>query len=258
MLILLPPSETKRTGGTGEFDPARLSRDAILGAPRAAVRAALETVSADEEAAVRALKLGTKNRGEREHNLALSTSGVMPVMDRYTGVLYDALDAPSLDPAAREWLAAHVAVQSALFGVLGLGEEIPAYRVSAGSRLPELGSPLKRLWSDAHAELDWARAGLILDLRSLDYVALAPLPRDRGWFVHVSQRGDDGVVRALNHFNKAAKGDLVRRLARAGEDYERVEDLLDWATAEGLELTADPEARELTLITRLGAPARTS
>lgn len=258
MLVLLPPSETKRPGGTGRFDPVELSRDTTLGAPRAKVRAALEAVSADEEAAVRALKLGTKNRGERAHNLALSSSGTLPAMDRYTGVLYDALDAASLDPGARDWLAAHVVVQSALFGMLGLGEEIPAYRVSAGSRLPELGLPLKRLWSDAHAELDWDHAGLILDLRSLDYVALAPLPAGRGWFVNVSQRGDDGVVRALNHFNKAAKGDFARRLASAGLVHARVEDLLEWADTEDLEIVQDSARRELTLITRLGAPVRKS
>ena len=258
MLILLPPSETKRPGGFGRFAPETLRHDAALGAARAAVRDALVELSTDPEAAAAALKLGVKNRAEREHNLVLGESGVLPAIERYTGVLYDALDAGSLDADARDWLDAHVAVQSALFGLIGAGEQIPAYRLSAGSRLPELGAPLKRVWGAAHAELPWGELGLVLDLRSKDYVALAPVPRGTGWFLNVSQRGADGAVRALNHFNKAAKGDLVRRLARSGARFSEISGVLDWAAEEGLELHADEAARELTLITELGAPGAAS
>lgn len=258
MLILLPPSETKRTGGVGAFDPRTLSRHDALGAARATVRSALEAVSADEDAAVAALKLGVKNRGDRKHNLALGGSGVLPAIERYTGVLYDALDAESLDAAARAWVDAHVAVQSALFGLIGAGESIPAYRLSAGSRLPSLEAPLKRVWNPVHSELDWGSAGLVLDLRSKDYAALAPLPSDTGWFLNVVQRGADGTVRALNHFNKAAKGDLVRRLATslsaAGSELGTPDEVVEWGEANGLECTVDPPARTLTLVTDLGAP----
>ncbi len=263
MLILLPPSETKRHGGARTFEPASLSAHAALGETRARVRAALEAVSADEAAATKALKLGVKNRSEREHNLQLRDSGVLPAIERYTGVLYDALDAPALDPGARKWLDAHVAVQSALFGLVGAGEPIPAYRLSAGSSLPGLAGPLKRHWVAAHEHFAWPETGLILDLRSKDYAALAPLPADRGWFVNVVQRGTDGTVRALNHFNKAAKGDLVRRLATtlagsetgAGAPATPAE-LLMWAEEHGVELRLDDARRELVLVTELGAPRR--
>ena len=258
MLILLPPSETKRQGGAGTFAPERLRHHDALGEARASVRTALEQLSEDPVAAAKALKLGVKNGAEREHNLVLRDSGVLPAIERYTGVLYDALDAESLDASARAWIDAHVAVQSALFGLIGAGEEIPAYRLSAGSRLPQLGAPLKRVWGRAHAVLPWEDAGLVLDLRSKDYAVLAPVPAGRGWFLHVAQRGEDGAVRALNHFNKAAKGDLVRRLARSGAAFSEVAEVLDWASSVDLELTADPTARELTLITELGAPGAAS
>lgn len=259
MLILLPPSETKRTGGSGVFDPRTLSRHEALGDARAAVRSALEVVSADEDAAVAALKLGVKNRAEREHNLVLTASGVLPAIERYTGVLYDALDAESLDRDARAWIDAHVAVQSALFGVVGAGEQIPAYRLSASSRLPELGAPLKRVWSSAHADVDWGSQGLVLDLRSQDYAALAPRPDGVGWFLHVAQRAADGTVRALNHFNKAAKGDLVRRLATtlsaAGATLSTPDEVVEWGLRNDLEFTVDEPARAMTLVTDLGAPS---
>ncbi|MBL3700477.1 YaaA family protein [Leucobacter luti] len=255
MLVLLPPSETKRAGGSGRFDPAGLARDGELGAARSAVRAALEAVSADEAAATKALKLGVKNRDEREHNLVLTESGALPAIERYTGVLYDALAVATLDAGARAWLDAHVAVQSALFGLIGAGEEIPAYRLSASSRLPHLAAPLKRVWTEAHAGLGWDEAGLVLDLRSKDYGALAPIPAGRGWFLHVAQRGADGAVRALNHFNKAAKGDLVRRLAETRATLETPADVVAWGAANGLDITSDPAAHQLTLVTDLGAPA---
>ncbi len=259
MFLLLPPSETKRPGGAGAFDPARLRFADELAEFRRRVREALESLSSDEAAAAKALKLGVKNRAELAHNRRLGESGVLPAIERYTGVLYDALDVATLDTASRKWLDDHVAVQSALFGLIGAGDEIPAYRLSASSRLPELAMPLKRLWSGAHAAISWDDApGLVLDLRSQDYAALAPLPDGIGWFVHVAQRSADGEVRALNHFNKAAKGDMVRRLASDQAAVSDMDALLSWGASAGLELHADPDERALTLVTQLGAPGMTA
>ena len=123
----------------------------MLREPRRRVREALEAVSVHEAASTKALKLGKKNQDERLRNLELDTSGAMPAIERYTGVLYDALDADSLGAEARAWLDAHVFVQSALFGLLRAADEIPSYRVSASSRLPELGGALAKQWAGAHS-----------------------------------------------------------------------------------------------------------
>ncbi|MFV0433750.1 MAG: YaaA family protein [Leucobacter sp.] len=259
MLVLLPPSETKRVGGSDALDPTTLRTAGLLGDARDRVRAALvELSSSDEEAAAKVLKLGVKNRAELAHNLDLEGSGALPAIERYTGVLYDALDVSSLDASARRWIDRHVLVQSALFGLIRAGDRIPAYRLSGGSRLPRLGAPLKRVWADAHAQLDWDDAGFVLDLRSKDYAALAPLPRGVGASLHVAHRGVDGNVRALNHFNKAAKGDLVRRLARSTPAIGSVAELVEWGRAEGLEFLLPEGSWELTLVTELGAPAPAS
>lgn len=255
MHILLPPSETKRSGGGNAFQLDSLAHDETLQQARIRVRDALVKLSGDADAAVKVLKLGVKNQDERLHNLALGTSGVMPAIDRYTGVLYDALDAASLDARSRAWLSAHVSIQSALLGLLSAGDEIPAYRLSGSSRLPALEAPLKRVWASAHEGIDWSGLGWILDLRSKDYVALAPLPRGVGSWLNVVQRGPSGEVRALNHFNKAAKGDLVRRLAMSGAQIEDSAALLQWAENEGLELLEGQTQNELTLVTDLVAGA---
>lgn len=175
MRILLPPSETKRSGGVGAFAPDALAFAETIAPARARVRAALEALSADEDAAVRALKLGKKSRDEIAHNRVLGESGALPAIERYSGVLYDALDAPSLDAPARRWLDSHVLVQSALFGLVSAADPIPAYRLSAGSRLPALGASLGAVWAEAHEGVDWSGFGWVLDLRSKDYAALAPL-----------------------------------------------------------------------------------
>lgn len=255
MLILLPPSETKRAGGSGILEADNLRASSVLGAARKQVRAALESLSTDPVAAAKPLKLGLRTQGELEHNLRLGESGVLPAIERYTGVLYDALDTTTLGPLSRAWLDAHVLVQSALFGLVRAGDQIPAYRLSASSRLPELVGSLKAVWRSAHEGLTWASHAYILDLRSKDYAELAPLPDGVGVTLHVAQRSADGVVRALNHFNKAAKGDLVRRLAQSQPEIAGEQDLLAWAADAGLDLIRRGSTGQLTLLTDLGAPA---
>ncbi|MFC5338756.1 YaaA family protein [Leucobacter denitrificans] len=257
MLVLLPPSETKRFGGRQLFSLSNLSYATRLEATRERVRDALIAVSRDEQSAVKALKLGVKNRDLREHNLQLETSGASAAIERYTGVLYDALDVESLTDLEREWVHQHVAIQSALFGLCSASDEIPAYRLSASSRLPEIGSALAKLWAPAHAGLLDGRP-YVLDLRSKDYAALAPV-KDLGAssndFLEVVTRDGSGAVRALNHFNKAAKGDLVRRLALSSPSIGNREQLLDWALEHDLELTIGDDPHTLRLTTTQGAPA---
>lgn len=256
MHILLPPSETKRSGGGSIFVADALAGQAHLGQARSAVRQALVSLCKDELGAAKALKLGVKNRNELQFNLQLDHGEAMPAIERYTGVLYDALDVQALTSSQRAWVDNHVSVQSALFGLVQARDEIVAYRLSASTRLPELGAPLKRVWSEAHSDLDWSSLGWVLDLRSKDYAALAPLPHDAGNWLHVAQRGPEGEVRALNHFNKAAKGDLVRRLAISGAQIHSSNDFIDWAIGEGLEVSPGPGSSEITLVTALGVHGR--
>ena len=257
--ILLPPSETKRLGGValegaqGVAMETRLFSHDQLGAARGIVKRALVDLSSgDEDAAAKALKLGVKNRGEIGLNLSLQAPELLPAADRYTGVLYDALAAEELSPSARNWLHEHVYVQSALFGLVHAGDLIPAYRLSGGTRLPELGTTLKKLWSAAHRPIVGEWSGLVLDCRSKEYVALAPLSPGQGVFLNVVQRTEDGQTRALNHFNKAAKGHLVRQLAETQAQPTTREELVEWAAQNGLEMLLDETNSSVTLVTELG------
>ncbi|HUL98289.1 MAG TPA: peroxide stress protein YaaA, partial [Mycobacterium sp.] len=127
MIVLLPPSETKRAGGDGP--PLKL--DALgspaLGPLRRELVGELVALAADREASRRALGLSPAQDAEIERNAALRTSPTLPAIQRYTGVLYDALDIDSLRGAAAARAKARLAVGSALFGLLRADDPIPAY-----------------------------------------------------------------------------------------------------------------------------------
>ncbi len=235
MLILLPPSETKRPGGRARpLDGAALALPQ-LAAQREAVVDALVALSADADAAARVLKLSERQRGEIADNAALRTAPTLPAIDRYTGVLFDALDASALPAPARRWLGAHVLIQSAPFGLIGALDPIPTYRLSAGTVLPGIPA-LRRVWADATTQA-LAEAGprFVLDLRSEAYAALGPVPAGiPSAYLRVVTEAEGGAVRALNHFNKHAKGELVRRLAEARPRVASARAFSAWAAEAGL------------------------
>ncbi len=247
MLVLLPPSETKRDGGDPDapLDLALLSH-AELTATRRTALAATRALSRNRTAAAAALKLGATQQFEVTRNRELRTSPTLAALDRYTGVLYDALDAGSLDASARLFARDHVLIHSALFGLLGADDPIPAYRLSHDSRLPAL--PLKSLWRERITAVLAASGGVILDLRSEAYVELGPVPAGaQRAFLRVVSDSDDGPRRALNHFNKKGKGRFVRALCEAAIDHPTIESVLEWASGVGIRLDRGAEG-ELDLV----------
>lgn len=252
MLILLPPSETKRDGGADDaaLDLAALSFPSLT-KPRRAVLAAFRRLSRNLSTMSAALKLGPSQRFELVRNREITTSPTMPALERYTGVLFDALDVETLTPGARAFAHGRVVIHSALFGLLDADDRIPAYRLSHDSRLHDSPPPtvrLKAVWAAPISEALKGYDGLILDFRSEGYVALGPVPASANvFFLRVVSEGPDGQKRALNHFNKTGKGMLTRRLLEGGIDHARVESLIDWATDAGLRLTRRGD-REIELV----------
>lgn len=240
MRLLLPPSETKRDGGAGApLELTALSFPALTEARRT-VMDALERLCVDDAAAARALTLSPKAAvAELARNRALRSSPTMPAIERYTGVLYDALAVEEWGADARARASAHIIVHSALFGLVAADDAVPAYRLSHDSRLPDLR--LRAHWAEANARVLESLPGPLIDLRSEGYAALGPLPRrPDALFVRVVAIGDDGVARALNHFNKKGKGEFVRALLEAGPLPASVDDLCAAATALGWPLRRLP------------------
>lgn len=212
MIVLLPPSETKRTGGDGP--PLRLDS---LGCPaltplREALVDQLVSLAADRPACRAALGLSAAQDAEIERNATLREAPTLPAVSLYTGVLYDALDINSMRGAAAIRARDRLAVGSALFGLLRADDQVPAYRLSATSKLPGnpgLSTRWRPLLEPALAEL--AADELIVDLRSGSYAALGRIPN--AVRVQVLAEHSDGRRTVVSHFNKAHKGRLARVLA---------------------------------------------
>ena len=130
-------------------------------------------LAADVPACRRALGLTAKQDAEIARNAALMAAATLPAIDRYTGVLYDALDIGSLRGASATRARARLAIGSALFGLLRADDPIPPYRLSASSKLPgrpTLGARWKPVLEPVLAEI--ATQDLVVDLRSGSYAAL--------------------------------------------------------------------------------------
>ncbi len=210
MLVLLPPSEGKATGGTGRpLDLAALSHPALT-AVRERLVDALQAAAVADPDALRSV-LGCPG-GEVEKNARLRTSGTLPALTRYTGVLYDALSYATLSPLGRRRADRSLRVASALFGLLSPRDRVPAYRLSGGTSLPGTGS-LAAVWRPALEPELAAYRGLVVDLRSGRYAALARVP----CAVQVRVLREAGGGRSVvSHDNKHTKGRLARELCEQG------------------------------------------
>jgi cytoplasmic iron level regulating protein YaaA (DUF328/UPF0246 family) len=209
VLLLLPPSETKRGGGNGgPLDLGALSFPELTPVRRRLTEQ-LVALAADPPAARAALGLSEAQDDELARNAALHTSPTLPALERYTGVLYDALAVATMSRAQRRRADARLAVGSALFGLLRATDAVPAYRFSAGSVLPGLPG-LRTLWRPALSPVLAALDELVVDLRSGAYAALAPVPG--AVTVRVETERADGSRAVVSHFSKAHKGRLARAL----------------------------------------------
>ncbi|WP_046317993.1 peroxide stress protein YaaA [Mycobacterium sp. UM_Kg1] len=245
MIVLLPPSETKRAGGDGP--PLRLEALAApqLNDTRAELLEVLVGLAADRDASRSALGLSASQDAEIERNAALRHAPTAPAINRYTGVLYEALDVDSLRGAAAARAAARLAVGSALFGLLRATDPVPAYRLSATSKLP--GRPgLTKLWRPVLEPVlaEIAEAQLVVDLRSGSYAALAAIPG--AVRVDVIAEHADGRRVSVSHFNKAHKGRLARALAATRAEPQDAAAVAAVARRAGMRV--EREDRRLTIV----------
>ena len=207
VLVILPPSETKSDGGRG----APLDLDTLsfpeLNPVRKQVAEALVALAADLEASRTALGLGATQLDEVDRNADLWLSPTRPALERYTGVLYDALDLGDLTPGQRRRANRWLVVVSALFGAVRPTDRIPPYRLSMAVNLPGVG-PLAGHWRPAlDGELTAAAGtGLVVDCRSSTYAAAwTPTGETARRWVHIRVPG-------ATHMAKHTRGLVARHL----------------------------------------------
>lgn len=226
MLFLLPPSESKAAGGS----PLGIDKVALI---FAAMQPAREVVF---EAAVKAKLVDPE----------LQSALTMPAIDRYNGTLYAAIHGRGLKGTPtehntltrdeRERAKESIFIQSALFGLIPATSLIPNYKFSANSKVPSLN--LKQHWAESH-DPTWNRleGQQIIDLRSKQYAELAPVPESFETLTIEVYDIESG--KAMNHFNKKAKGQFIRAFLQGDETLE------DMAKAANLKLEIDGSAIKL-------------
>lgn len=240
MLLLLPPSESKRDGGAGRLDLGSLSFPGLTAHRREALRG-IAALGTDPIRASEALRLGPARASELAHNRVVLTSPVRPAIERYAGVLYDAIGVCSLPGAARAALGETVVIHSALFGLIGADDAIPRYRLSHDSRLP--GPGLRAIWRPAVEEVLAGVPGTVIDCRSEGYRALGRLrPGPGRALLRVVRSVPSGRARALSHASKATKGRFLRDIATALPRIDGLDELRTAAAEAGWSLTPSPGA----------------
>ena len=237
MLFLIPPSETKAVGGGSiKITQAHMTFGG-LDPTRGKVLDAYIQATGDQD---------------------IRNAPTMEAINRYTGTLYSAIHGRGLKGTATannslnqtELARARtmVLIQSALFGVIAATDLIPNYKVSPSKLI--CGINLKRVWPEPHLNFAWARltSGPVIDLRSKAYAELAPLPANLdSYTVTVFVERADGTREQLNHFNKKAKGQLVRSALTASKEPSTISELKKCAAKNGLKL--EVQGKEITLIT---------
>jgi cytoplasmic iron level regulating protein YaaA (DUF328/UPF0246 family) len=219
-LLLLPPSEGTSTGGDGpawhdgagrlaELDDAR--RDVIralrrlMMGPRAGARMLL---GVGDDAAAAAIAA----------NLSIDTAPTRPAIERYTGVLYDALDYAALPARLRRRVDEQVIVFSGVWGAVTPRDLIPDYKLKMGASLPGIGR-LATWWRPRLAPvLETRVAGRVVwNLLPNEHAAAWTRPDSCAAVVEVrflddvERKGRRELV-TVSHWNKLLKGALVRHV----------------------------------------------
>ena len=231
MLVLLPPSEGKTEPSSGpSLDLDGLSSPSLTPTRRRVLDALVRVCEGNATRAAKRLGLGPTQLDELTRNAGLHGAAAARADEVYTGVLYAAWDPATLSEAGREFADRHVAVASALFGVVRADDLIPTYRLPAGVELPRLGS-VTTLWRKhlGPAIDELTDGGLLIDLRSGAYVNLHKPSGDlasRTATIRVLSEVN-GTRKVVSHFNKTTKGEIVRGLCENRVDVATPHELAD-------------------------------
>ncbi len=252
MFILLPPSEGKTPAQDGA--PLDLSSLSLpeLNETRREVLAELQKVSAAPDA-LEQLGVGERIAGEVARNIDLDTEPAAHALTVYTGVLFEALDVPSVLQAPREKVE-RVFIASALFGIVGALDRIPAYRLSMKTSLGDLG-PLAKLWKQALQEPLAEHFGdaPVLDCRSGDYRRPWPGIPENTVAVNVVKE-TAGQRKVVSHWAKHTRGLVAAHLLQRRGPLPTSPEAIAEAVAERFEVEFGPSSGKQSAVLTVVLP----
>ncbi|MGZ4676212.1 MAG: peroxide stress protein YaaA [Acidimicrobiia bacterium] len=214
MLVLLPPSEGKAAGGDAPPWEVDLGAFAALAPERARVVNALRRHRGGT-----ARMLGA--RGDlltraRAANRELVGAPTRPAWTRFSGVVWEHLDPPTLGARARRRARRQVVVVNALTGLAAWDDPVPDFRLKLSASVPPLGN-LASFWRPRLSQLlnDRLAGHVVVDLLPAEHRgAWSPTP-DRYRLVRPRLVHPGG--KPAGHAGKAAKGLLARGLLESDD-----------------------------------------
>ncbi len=242
MLIILPPSETKRPppeAGT-PLDLDALSFPSLTPMRERVMDALVSTSRATD--ALRRLQVGPSLANEVTRNEQLRDLPTRRAVDTYAGPLYDGLDPGSWSVEAEKRAARQLVIVSALWGALRPADQIPPYRLHPCARLvamdrvePSWRTVLPSVLADAAGQ-----HGPVLDLRSPAFRAVGrPMGLDDETVTLRIRSAPGGPTHLGDVIAKRVRGEAASHLLASDGDPE---DPLDVAEMLGTrwELEVDP------------------
>lgn len=213
MLILLPPSEGKSPSGDGPpVDLASLTLPALTPVRLRTLKALTRLCQGRETTARAVLGLSAGQSEAIVRNQGLLEAPAMRAAELYTGVLYDNLRLAELGEAAQKRAGEQILIFSGLWGVLGINDRVPPYRLAMGVKLPRQG-PLAGVWRPALTKALQPQ-GLVVDMRSAPYAAAWRAGSAAVGVRVLREQIIDGVVKrsVVSHMAKATRGAVARDL----------------------------------------------
>jgi cytoplasmic iron level regulating protein YaaA (DUF328/UPF0246 family) len=179
MLILLPPSEKKKTATS----PEKLNLDSLVFAAELSATRTQTTANYDY-------------------------SQTSPAIEIYDGVLYQGLGWHSLSASQRKRANSRVLIVSALFGLVRPLDQIFQYKVKIDSKL----------WRDAIVDVSEKFVDeLVIDCRSSTYKSVWTINPENTVDVRVFKvTGSERSV--ITHMSKKYRGELARHLIMQASD----------------------------------------
>ena len=233
LLILIPPSEGKNSGDLNPpLNLSTLSFDSLYSVREMLINSLISYMKSDHDPSkllgvkTSALNLAISN------NLKLLSSGTLPAISRYSGVMYKAIDYHGLNSDERFFFDQNVIIFSGLFGILNPLDLIPNYKLKMGSVISNQktcakiwGNPVTDVISNISSNKE------IWDLLPTEHSVVCDYSRMKysKKYSFKFYRDVNGKFKPVTHWTKFLRGSLVRYLCvkKAQNENIDINDILD-------------------------------